>query len=305
MLNPVIAMMLVAGLFGWMAFRPHSTGPVKIFLLIAAWMLFGPISEAVLNAETAAIPLKFDYFLQLLDEALGISAFFIARLFSERQLQVLFFVYQTMGYWMILLYALHLKLKDGRPKQLLICYLMAYGLAPLFYLIVPACGPRHAFGALFPTGTPEVGPILVNLTFWPNAIPSLHLATAIILLHYTGRSLFLQSLGWVNLIGTAAATLAFEHYLIDLVLAVPYAYFVIWTAEGKFQRAILNLAIVLVWLVSIRFGTPQLIKYPPLLQLLAISTVAAGAYRWSLRLAPIRGASWHMRQPYQRTYGNQ
>ena len=277
-LNPIVGMLFVVGLFVWMAFHPHSTGALKIFFFIAVWILFGPLSEAIMNAENAAFPFKFDYHLYLIDRSLGLSAFSIARHFLPWHRSILLVVYDTLGHLMVFWYAMSLRTRDGGSKQLLLTYLVAYGLAPLFYLIVPACGPRHAFGSMFPLGNPAVGPVPIRLDHWPNAIPSLHLTTAIVFVYFAGANRFLRSLAWIYLAGTAAATLAFEHYSIDLVIAVPYAYFAILTAKGQFRPAFCNLALVLAWLVSIRFATPLLVMYPPILRILAAATVIGSAF---------------------------
>jgi hypothetical protein len=284
-INPAISMLLVVGLFVWMLFHPKSTTPAKIFFLIVAVLVFGPISVAVMDAEAAAFPLKLDYHLYRIDEALGISAFVIASFFSRMQRDVLFVVYETLGYWMIVWYALNLSLKDGRPRKLLKSYAIGYGLAPLFYLVVPACGPRHAFGAAFPFGHPAVSVTLTKLAFWPNAIPSLHIATAILLVYFAGSNRYLRLFAWFYLAGTAAATLAFEHYLIDLVVGVPYAYFAIRLAEGDLEAAVRNLVLVLGWLVSIRFATPLLIEYPLVLQLLVFVTISTAPWGHSRNIA--------------------
>jgi len=267
-------MLGVVSLFVWMLYRPQSTSPVKIFLLIAGWMAFGPLSTAVMNAENAAIPWKFDLYLYSIDKSMGFSAFDIARLFSDWQRRLLFIVYETLGYWMILCYGLNLQSKEGKPKPLLLSYVIAYGLGPLFYLAVPACGPRHAFPSIFPAGNPEVAIAPVKLAYWPNAIPSLHLATAVILVHFAGSNRFVRWFSWLYLACTAAATIAFEHYVIDLVVGVPYAYFAIRLAQRDYQRAFRNLAMVLVWLAAIRFATPQLVAWPLLIQAMVIATLA-------------------------------
>ena len=301
-INPALAMLGVVGLFAWMLFRPGSTAPAKIFLLIAAWMAFGPISEAIMNAENAAHPWKLDYHLFLIDKSLGVSAFAIARHFTAPQQKVLFVIYGTLGYWMFALYGLNLKMKDGRPRELAISYLLSYGLAPIFYLVVPACGPRHAFGAMFPLGSPEVAAVPIQLNYWPNAIPSLHLATAVLLVHFAGRNGFWRTLAWLYLAGTAAATLVLEHYVIDLVVAVPYAYFVICAAERKVAPALGNLVLVLGWLISIRLATPAIVSHPLLLMVASGLTVLAGAFSMhSFRIGPETGvirppANWIFRR---------
>ncbi len=276
MVNPALMMLAVLGLFVWMLIRIHDTAPLKIFGLIAVLMLFGPIADRVMNAEAAAFQWKFDYSLFWIDKTLGLSAFAIARHLSKREQDAVFFIYLTLGQWMIVWYGCNLKMRFGRPRPLLISYLVTYGLGPLFYMIVPAYGPRHAFGALFPFGDPQVSLSLVRLQGWPNAIPSLHLATAVLFVYFSGRSRWLKVLAWFLLAATAAATLAFEHYFIDLVVGVPYAFFAIRVGEARWQSAFRHLAIVLAWLLSIRFETPLLIASPFFLRLAVCATLTGG-----------------------------
>jgi len=277
--SPPVAMLFVVGLFVWMLFRPKSKAPAKIFLFIAATLAFGPISIRVMDWENAAFPLKFDNHLFLIDRAIGISAFSVARYLTPGMRSFLFVVYETLGYWMILWYGLNLALKRGRPKQVAIAFAIAYGLAPLFYLVVPACGPRHAFGSVFPMGNPAVAAVTTPLAYWPNAIPSLHMATAILLVYFSGGSRMLRAFGWIYAAGTALSTLAFEHYLIDLVVAVPYAFFVIAAADGLWSEALRNAVVVLAWLAGIRFATPQLIQVPLVAPALCLATVAQAVLR--------------------------
>ena len=287
MVSPAVVMLAILGLFVWMLFRPQESAPVKIFLFIAAWALFGPVSNAVMNAEAVAFPWKLDYSLFSIDKALGLSVFSVARHLSPRVRDILIAIYLTLGHWMIVWYGLNLKIRNGRPKTLLLSYSIAYGLAPVFYLVVPACGPRHAFGAAFPMGNPQVAPVPIYLAQWPNAIPSLHFATAILFVYFAGKNRILQCAAWAYLVGTAAATLAFEHYVIDLVVAIPYAYFVIRAAEGRLAASLRYLGVMMAWLLAIRFATPAMAAHPVLLRGLALATLAVGspafARVWSTR----------------------
>jgi len=137
-------------------------------------------------------------------------------------------------------------------------------------------GPRYAFGALFPMGSPNVAPMPALLEGYPNAMPSLHMATALLLVLFTGRIRWLLSVALLFLAGTVAATLAFEHYVIDLVVAVPFACFAAESARGRIIPAIKYLAVVLAWLALIRFASPGLIHHPWALRLLALFTVWLG-----------------------------
>jgi hypothetical protein len=129
-------------------------------------------------------------------------------------------------------------------------------------------------------GNPEVAAVPIQLAGWPNAMPSLHFATAIIFVYFAGKSRILRWFAWIYLLGTGAATLAYEHYLIDLIVAVPYAYFAIRAAEGRFASAFRNLAVALAWMASIHFATPLMVAHAWVLRLLALATAGA----WSLNL---------------------
>jgi hypothetical protein len=164
-------MLVIFGLCLWKLFRPLANEVPKILLLIMVFA-FEPTSSAVMNAENRGFPLKFDHFLYVIDKSLGVSAFWVARLLTEWQQSVLFVVYESLSAAMITWYGVSLKRRDGTPGGLLIAYLLTFVLGPCLYLIVPACGPRHAFGSTFPAENPDVSPVLVRLDYWPNAIPS-------------------------------------------------------------------------------------------------------------------------------------
>jgi hypothetical protein len=271
-----IWMLGIVGLLIWASLRPHAKEPYKILALILVFLV-EPISSAIMNAEKRSFPLKFDYFLQAIDHSLGVTAFLVARRFSDQERAILFAFYGSLSAAMITWYGFQLKVKEGRPRQLLIAYALAYSTCPALYLIVPACGPRHAFPIAFPLGNPEVRPVLQALDYWPNAIPSLHFATAFLFVLFTARKRVLQTLACVYLCGTAAATLTFEHYVIDLIVAIPFACFVASAAELRFRRALFELGIVLTWLLLIRFATPVLTQHPHAAQFCAFLTILSGA----------------------------
>jgi PAP2 superfamily len=179
---------------------------------------------------------------------------------------------------MIFWYIVNLNMRRGKPGKLLIAYLFNFLVGPCLYLIVPARGPRHAFGAAFPALNPDVAPVLVRLSGWPNAMPSLHVSTALLLVLFAGRNRVLRCVGWAYLAGTVAATLAFEHYLIDLIVAVPFACFAALSSLGKIRQALGNLAIVLGWLLAIRLATPALITYPSVLRLVLFATIGFAGF---------------------------
>jgi hypothetical protein len=285
----IIGVLCVLGICIWMLFRPHAPEPPRLLLVMLALVTFEQFANAYMDWAGRFTPLKFDYFLYLVDKNLGVSAFSVARLFSEWQVPLLLIVYQSLIWAMLAWYWLVLKSSDGRSNRLLIAYLINFIAGPALYLIVPGRGPRHAFGAAFPMGSPDVSPVLVPLSGWPNAIPSLHVSTALLFLLFAGKSRVRRGIAWVYLAGTVGATLAFEHYLIDLIVAVPFACFAALAAEGKFRKALGNFALVLGWLLAIRFATPALVAYPIVLRTLALATIGFAAYSFSSTRRPASG----------------
>ena len=283
-------MLCILGLLVWMWFHPREHFGPKILVLILVFSALGPVCDAVMNSENAHHPLKFDYFLYRVDRNLGVSAFSVARLFAEWQRSVLYQLYQSLTLAMIVWYGVHLRRRDGRPNRLLIAYAVNFAIGCCLYLVLPACGPRHAFGGSFPAGDPVVPLILVKVDRWPNAIPSLHVSTALLLVLFAGKSRVLRSIAWVYLAGTVAATLAFEHYTIDLIVAVPFACFVTRAAKGQFRHAAYHLTLVLGWMLSIRYATPILVASPAVLRMLACSTVAWAVFSMAESADPLTAA---------------
>jgi hypothetical protein len=289
--SAVVWMLGILGLLIWMLFHPRENFSPKILLFILAFLVLGPACDAVMHTENHRFPLKFDYFLYLVDQSLGISAFWVARHFSEWQRSVLFQIYESLTLVMIAWYGVNLKTKDGQPRRLLTAYGITFLVGPCLYLILPACGPRHAFGAAFPMETPSVSAVLIKLDGWPNAIPSLHVSTALVLAFFAGRNQVLRWIAWTYVAGTVLATLAFEHYVVDLIVAAPFACFVTRAAKGNIRKATGHLGIVFAWILAIRYATPTLVEFPAVLRILALCTVAWSGFSMAGKRTLTRDAS--------------
>ncbi|MGA7521028.1 MAG: phosphatase PAP2 family protein [Acidobacteriaceae bacterium] len=102
-------------------------------------------------------------------------------------------------------------------------WILAALLAPFFYAAFPAVGPAH----------------LGDPTAPRNCIPSLHMTWALLCVVYVARPWRWVAVSFAGL--TALATLGTgEHYLIDLVVAVPYTWGIcrleIWARRLAAQR---------------------------------------------------------------------
>ena len=113
----------------------------------------------------------------------------------------------------------------------LLCVLMVNLCAAIpIYLLVPVAGPRYAFTS-FPNAAPPFIPHWMFINAPPNGIPSVHFSTALLIYLFARRAPTGRILAWVYLLLTFAATLGFgEHYLLDLLLAIPYTYCIWWAS---------------------------------------------------------------------------
>lgn len=268
----------ILGLFIWMLFRPYSAAPWKILGAFGLLLISGPVMVATLKATSHLYPVKYDYVLQGLDQSLGLTAFQVARLFNDGERRILIAVYELLGAAMVAWYGVYVVTRPEQSRKLLHSYLILYVFGAALYGIVPAMGPRYAFNATFPAGQPTFVVAPAALDGYPNAMPSLHMATALMLVLFHNRSRWLLGISCAFLAGTIGATLALEHYVIDLIVAVPFACFAFELAQGRVAPALKYLAGLLGWLGLIRFVWPELLRHPWAVRSLVAFTVCMGAY---------------------------
>ncbi len=139
-------------------------------------------------------------------------------------------VYAALPFALGLLYAYLRRGSDPhRSLRAVVLLFTASLLAVAGYLTVPVAGPRFVFPS-FPFSPPHLVPgdlrlLPLDSEIERNGVPSLHLASAL-LVWWNLRRLHLWLLLFTGsfLVGTTIATLGLgEHYLVDLVIAVPFA----------------------------------------------------------------------------------
>jgi hypothetical protein len=191
------------------------------FMLVQGWFR---------DRIAGGLPLTYDAVLLNLDRALGLDpAYAVGRWFVASPFlaasSALF--YAALPLLVALVFAA--AVRGGAPRSdpvrlLLICGAVQL-VGAMLYRLVPAVGPRYVFGG-FPLEVPLVAPVLLApFPEYPrNAVPSVHFALAIVLLRASrgGTWIFPISLIWCVAIGLATLGMG-EHYLIDLVIAVPFA----------------------------------------------------------------------------------
>ena len=181
---------------------------------------------------------------------------------------------------------------DGRLSGYLLSrWLIAGCLGYAFYYLMPGIGPRAALAFMWPTRMPDPNSIplavITNFSDAPrNLMPSLHMTWALLIAMAAARIGLAARIGaWAFLAATVASTLGLgEHYLVDLVVAVPFTVAVHGLASfagaGEKCRArvlatIGGLAMTAAWLLAIRYGIDSLRGMPWLASAMVLATVAA------------------------------
>jgi hypothetical protein len=197
----------------------------------------------------------YDHLLLTADYRLG-HDFAVGRAFSGPTLiNAIHMVYAMLPLTVAYVYSL----LDGDPrKRFGFAALLAGAAAPFFYAICPAAGPAYVFGDAFPFHPPVLEfPLPFSapgLTM--NAVPSGHLAWAMLAWWHSRPCIVgVRIATGLFVLGTAVATLASgEHYLVDLVVAVPFAVAVDAVIGRRWVSAASCAAVVLAWSLALRAG---------------------------------------------------
>jgi hypothetical protein len=193
---------------------------VGFFMVLFLTLLFVPTV-----IETAARPNTVDGLLRRIDLGIGLDGFAFSRaVWSIAWVRLIL----RQVYWgMPAVFALAWSLERSRAL-VRGAWLGALLVFP-FYLLVPACGPAYAF-----RGWPDASAVLVSTVgiYAPrNCMPSMHFAWALLLLiNAHGRIWKIAMWIYCALIGITTVA-GGEHYFIDLIAAVPFAFGVQYLAE--------------------------------------------------------------------------
>jgi hypothetical protein len=132
-------------------------------------------------------------------------------------------VYAALPLMVAVAFTLQLRDRSAVPDALLAFMAIALIGFPIYFLY-PVAGPVYVFGALFPDHLPVLPSAVDVLPGAPrNGMPSLHFAWALALCFHARGTGFRARLGYGAFLWlTALAILGLgEHYLIDLVVALP------------------------------------------------------------------------------------
>jgi hypothetical protein len=248
-------------ILGWRAAKgPDRLTHQRYLTAASVIFLIGLALDYYLSFARGILPWKFDNLLYAFDGSLGSHPGFALASFAAKHwllaegAQV---VYDSLGLVMVLVLALQLGRPNGRI-EVLKAFIANAILGVVLYSVYPAMGPKYAFPS-FPT-LPEVSPaaIPVLLDGIPNAMPSLHATGAFLAFFLATPWPWLRRLTACYLAATVTAILVNgEHYLVDAIVALPYAIFVLAYASripGRRFRLASAALFCAGWLATLRTG---------------------------------------------------
>lgn len=250
---------------------------LKSILLPAAALCFFTLgSQRLLAIAGLFFRDTLDLYAYAFDGSLGFQpSFLIGQWFRDSALisAIGHLTYFSIPIPMTLVYAAHLR-KRNTPQLFMLEIFMASGLLGYFlYAAFPATGPAYVAGPSFP-GSPlslsalhhlNLRPIPMNWQLARNAMPSLHMAWALLIWFNCkdfSRWARALALGFVFL--TIVDTLGTgEHYLIDLVVAFPFAvamqalctHWIPLRSPSRWVPLVGGIGAMAIWLILLRYAT--------------------------------------------------
>ena len=222
-----------------------------------------------------------DYNLYAFDAALGFHpSFWIGRiLVSHAWLQGMCGIAYSGLPLMFVILATGPAVSRIRPRLLLTMF-AAGVVGGILYQIVPAAGPIYALHSRFPFDPPvarrflRIATIEIPRGTPRNCMPSLHFGWTLLIFLNVCWSSWRRIGAGLLVVLIAIATLGFgEHYLIDLIVAVPFILAVQEASDRQWSLAAINGTLTMAWLLGLRYATGALTGSVPLAWFLVIATL--------------------------------
>gem|GEM_PF-2197452 len=262
-----------------------------LFLLTCMLLVFTVLNPFFQDLTNRLTPATLDHYAYAADEALGLQWSFVLGQWFDA-LPALRVTSAVVYYTLLFAFLVVLVLQQRALKPpyldifptLLATTLIGYTL----YLLFPLVGPASLFGAAFPLAPPSVSAVLTGPFDVPdsprNCMPSLHTVWALLIWwHCRPFAWPIRIFAGIYLTFTLLATLGLGfHYLVDLIVAAPFAVLVqaqatppcVATAGPRRRAMLLCGVLVIAWLLAIRYGLPVLAWSPALGLAAAMVTIA-------------------------------
>ena len=298
------------GMLGLMSFlvlgfkAVWATGPelveLKSILIPAAGFAFFILgSQNSLNLAGLLFPRTLDLYAYTFDGSLGFQpSFLLGQVFKGSALvdALGHLTYYGLPLAMALMYAGHLRRNATDSLSILRVYFAAGLVGYVLFLFFPATGPAYAAGPAFPNSPLSMSalhqltlrPLTVSVSWPRNAMPSLHVAW-VLLIWFNCRPFarWIRMLAFTFVLITVVDTLGTgEHYLIDLVVAFPFAVAMqaLCARPARGQSKMFHIALVsgitlvVAWLILLRYATNLFLLTPVLPWVFVVTSTAISVW---------------------------
>jgi hypothetical protein len=236
-------------------------------------------------------PKTYDHFLYVFDQSLGfVPSFAVGQLLANMAplRYASYYAYEFLPLAMSLAFVLDRNNASRYAPRLLSVFVTVGLWGYLAYHLYPAVGPIHVWPEQFPWHPMPPGTVTLEkslvLPASRNAMPSLHLGMALVIWMFSRHwRIWYQVISATMLGLIALATLGFgEHYLIDLVVAVPFVVSAVaWcmpsvplSSPARYLPAFGGAILTFAWLMVLRTGVPLFENRPFLAWAAILLTVA-------------------------------
>ena len=278
----------------------------KLLSFFGLLVLYAFCAEIYLTITSVMQPVTYDTLMYAFDSTLGFQpSQILGKILRSGGKPLVIFgdlAYKSLALFLIAMYGMQIASSSRQPYNALKFLIVSGTAALLVYHLFPVAGPRYIFSAqYFPDNLPSVGEMgLDPLIVQPaarNGMPSMHFGWALALwLMARFQSRITQRIYLVNLGLMIFTTLGLgEHYLIDLVVAVPFVLALLamcvdtlsWQNPLRYRSFLVGIGLYLAWLVALRFGIGIFMAVPGLSWLcIIISTAICVPFYRRLQRAP-------------------
>jgi hypothetical protein len=244
-----------------------------------------------LHSTPGTLPETLDRFLYAFDASLGFApSFLCGRILADHPLlwKCTIVQYDALMLAIAIVFAWQLKRPASGAPRILPVFVTMLLLGFGIYHLCPAAGPGYAFPEQFPRIAPEKFDIPLEPLPLPtaarNAMPSLHMAAALLVWWHSRGSGWRRLAAALFLLATAFSTMALgEHYLVDLVVAFPFILAVQagWSsaiplrARVRYVPVLAGASMTLIWLGLVHYQVRSMLVAPALPWLLIVDTILA------------------------------
>jgi hypothetical protein len=217
-----------------------------LFLAAVAVLPGEGIAASIVTSLSHLRPGKIDLYICWIDGLVGYPEFHIGKFVNAHLWASILssISYSLLGSAMLATFAIYLRRRsECETLTVAIAFILNLFAAIPIYLLFPVCGPIYAFPD-FPALPPQhLVPHLLVLSFPPNGLPSVHTSTALLVFYFLRHWHVGRTIGAIFLALTVFSTLGGgEHYLFDLICAIPYSIGIVWCADCISRWALLNQA---------------------------------------------------------------